>query len=71
MNLIANCHQKDCPEKWDALSGCGESHLGFCSYCFRKVQLVETEDAIVSIDQLRQLAAADETVVLDFNKKYR
>ncbi|MBJ90963.1 MAG: hypothetical protein CMO98_14040 [Woeseia sp.] len=67
MNLIANCPQKDCPEKWDALSGCGESHLGFCSHCFRKVQLVETVDAIKSIDQLGLLAAGKKPLISEFN----
>ena len=63
MNVIANCKSEDCPEKWDALEGCGESHLAFCARCFRKVQLVDTVEAIHGLDQLEQIAAGSETLV--------
>ena len=66
MNVIANCKSEDCPEKWDALEVCGESHLAFCAGCFRKVQLVDTVEAIQGLDQLEQIAAASKTLADTF-----
>ena len=66
MNVIANCKSEDCPKKWDALEGCGESHLAFCTGCFRKVQLVDTVEAIQGLDQLEQIAAASKTLADTF-----
>tara|TARA_B100001939_G_C16753876_1_gene535252 strand:- start:407 stop:622 length:216 start_codon:yes stop_codon:yes gene_type:complete len=66
MNVIANCKSEDCPEKWDALEGCGESHLAFCTGCFRKVQLVDTVEAIQGLDQLEQIAAASKKLADTF-----
>ena len=66
MNVIANCTSEDCPEKWDALEGRGESHLAFCAGCFRKVQLVDTVEAIQGLDQLEQIAAASKSLADTF-----
>tara|TARA_B100000482_G_C12466111_1_gene242965 strand:- start:301 stop:516 length:216 start_codon:yes stop_codon:yes gene_type:complete len=66
MNVIANCKSEGCPEKWDALEGCGESYLAFCAGCFRKVQLVDTVEAIQGLDQLEQIAAASKTLADTF-----
>ena len=66
MNVIANCKSEDCPKKWDELEGCGESHLAFCTGCFRKVQLVDTVEAIQGLDQLEQIAAASKTLADTF-----
>ena len=62
MNVIANCKSEDCPKKWDALEGCGESHLAFCAGCFRKVQLVDTVEAIQGLDQLEQISNASRQI---------
>ena len=69
MNVIANCTSEDCPEKWDSLEGCGESHLAFCAECFRKVQLVDTVEAIQGLNQLEQIAAATKTLANTFIRR--
>ena len=66
MNVVANCTSEDCPEKWGALEGCGESHLAFCAGCFRKVQLVDTLEAIQGLDQLEHIAAASKILANTF-----
>ena len=66
MSVIANCKSEGCPEKWDALEGCGESHLAFCAGSFRRVQLVDTVEAIQGLNQLEQIGAASKTLANTF-----
>ena len=52
MNIIANCNQKGCPKDWKKLETSGETHIGLCLECFRKVTLVETiEDLNVKLSK--------------------
>ncbi len=70
MKVIVNCDEPNCPKRWDALDGCGESHLSFCSECFRKVQLVDTHEAVHGVHQLGQIAATEESLAKAFHKKH-
>jgi len=60
MKLIANCQEENCPRDWDSLSGCGESHLKFCTHCFRKVTLVGTYEDLEARKSIGEKAAIDE-----------
>ena len=60
MNLIANCQEEKCQKNWNSLSGCGESHLRFCTHCFRKVTLVETCEDLEARDAIGERAAIAE-----------
>ena len=68
MKIIANCLHQHCPNDWDQLDGCGDSHLSFCAECFRKVQLVDTVEAIHGVNRLGQIAAAKKDLVEAFNQ---
>ena len=39
---ILNCEEEDCPNFFEELESCGESHLATCMNCFKRVQLVST-----------------------------
>ena len=39
---ILNCKEEDCPNFFEELESCGESHLATCMNCFKRVQLVST-----------------------------
>jgi len=69
MSVIANCKSEVCPENWDELEGCSESHLAFCAGCFRRVQLVDTVEAIQGLDHLEQIAAASKTLANTFIRR--
>jgi hypothetical protein len=60
MKLIVNCLEENCPRDWDSLSGCGESHLKFCTHCFRKVTLVGTCEDLEARKSIGEKAAIDE-----------
>ncbi len=55
MKVIVNCDEPNCPKRWDALDGCGVSHLSFGAECFHKVQLVDTHDAVHGVHQLGRM----------------
>ena len=60
MKLIVNCQEENCPRDWDSMSGCGESHLKFCTHCFRKVTLVGTCEDLEARKSIGEKAAIDE-----------
>ena len=59
MIRIANCTEDDCPKDWDVLEKSGESHLGRCIECFRKVTLVETIEDLKARSDIGEKAAID------------
>ena len=59
MIQIANCTEDDCPKDWADLEKSGESHLGLCIACFRKVTLVETIEDLKARSEIGEKAAID------------
>ena len=54
---ILNCEEEDCPNFFEELESCGESHLATCMNCFKRVQLVSTmEVAQVMIEEGQKVA---------------
>lgn len=62
MKLIANCQEEGCPKDWENLETSGETHISFCTVCFRKVTLVETCDDLEARNAIGERAAIDESV---------
>ncbi len=62
MKLIANCQEEGCPEDWENLETSGETHISFCTVCFRKVTLVETCDDLEARNAIGERVAIDESV---------
>ena len=60
MKLIANCQEEKCPKDWDYLETSGESHISFCTVCFRKVTLVETCEDLEARNAIGERAAIAE-----------
>ena len=59
MIQIANCTEDDCPKDWADLEKSGESHLGLCIACFRKVTRVETIEDLKARSEIGEKAAID------------
>ena len=62
MKLIANCQEEGCPKDWENLETSGETHIGFCTVCFRKVTLVETCGDLEARNAIGERVAIDECV---------
>lgn len=63
MKIIANCNQTDCPKGWDKLETSGETHIGLCLECFRKVTLVETIEDLNARTEIGEKAAINSSLL--------
>ena len=63
MNIIANCNQNGCPKDWKKLETSGETHIGLCLECFRKVTLVETIEDLNARTEIDEKAAINSSLL--------
>ena len=63
MKIIANCNQKGCPKEWKKLETSGETHIGLCLECFRKVTLVETIEDLNARTEIDEKAAINSSLL--------